>query len=312
MTQPVKFFRNTDAGAPPIYKDNPSAIIDVLRKCLVTGYGDKEPLGWTVAFDDPLTQRIAFRNDTVDGVGGYVQIKSKSGDNSTSSNYLYLTTSATMLGFDEMYNTGYTHNIPLLNKAFNWYVIGTSTGFYFHMMDAVSVDVQPVSMTDAMCYVGEIRPFIPDDASRFTMVAAGTEGAACLLHNLDSGAILCGLHDTDGTSNLPLPPYYNPSIHRLSDTTVFSGTPDTTGVPHKFSPMILYGRTDAKDRNNLSTRHSNLQPWCRGQVQGLYYSTFSGYSGMQWPVIEVYDGHSFLLVRTTRALQHWINITSWQ
>lgn len=42
-----KIYKSTDVGAPELHRDNAGEFNNVLRKCLVEGYGDKDPAGWT-------------------------------------------------------------------------------------------------------------------------------------------------------------------------------------------------------------------------------------------------------------------------
>lgn len=43
----VRFYRNTDVDAPPLRGANAGDLINLLDKCLVTGYGSKSPAGWS-------------------------------------------------------------------------------------------------------------------------------------------------------------------------------------------------------------------------------------------------------------------------
>lgn len=51
QTYPVTVYRSTDDNAP-ILDRSPNCVAIILKACLVTGYGDKEPAGWTMPFED--------------------------------------------------------------------------------------------------------------------------------------------------------------------------------------------------------------------------------------------------------------------
>ena len=70
MAQAVTVYRWDDPGAPQIVDGRPSEFINVFKKCLVEGYGDKQPLGWQVQLEEAIN-KISFINDvTAGGSGG--------------------------------------------------------------------------------------------------------------------------------------------------------------------------------------------------------------------------------------------------
>lgn len=48
---PVKVYLSTDKDAPKLDR-TPNCVATILKACLVTGYGDKQPAGWSLAFED--------------------------------------------------------------------------------------------------------------------------------------------------------------------------------------------------------------------------------------------------------------------
>ncbi len=46
----VRVYSSSDAGAPVLRGNTPGDFINVLDKCLVTGYGEKQPAGWSKPF----------------------------------------------------------------------------------------------------------------------------------------------------------------------------------------------------------------------------------------------------------------------
>lgn len=74
MGLPVTVYRWDDAGAPQLSKGiKPSELINVLKKCLVDGYGSKQGAGWSVPFMDLASNQIVFRNSTLQGSGSFVK-----------------------------------------------------------------------------------------------------------------------------------------------------------------------------------------------------------------------------------------------
>src|SRR5262245_31325832 len=61
MSAPI-VYKSSDGGAPPLQvsvSDGSRGLIQVLDKCLVTGYGSKAGAGWTIAYT--ATNKRAYR-----------------------------------------------------------------------------------------------------------------------------------------------------------------------------------------------------------------------------------------------------------
>lgn len=64
----VKIFKHSDSGAPTLTGEVGS-LVNLLKKCLVDGYGSKTPLGWGSFFNGAYTKG-AFQNIAADGATG--------------------------------------------------------------------------------------------------------------------------------------------------------------------------------------------------------------------------------------------------
>lgn len=68
----TRIYKSTDSGAP-VLVGGASSLIDLLDKCLVTGYGSKTAAGWTKPFTG--TNKAAFRNSlAAGGTGMYLRV----------------------------------------------------------------------------------------------------------------------------------------------------------------------------------------------------------------------------------------------
>jgi len=63
-------YSSTDAGAPVLDKAQ-GTMINVLKGCLVNGYGTKPAAGWSVTLDDPVNFMTVFRNATTTNAKGH-------------------------------------------------------------------------------------------------------------------------------------------------------------------------------------------------------------------------------------------------
>ncbi|KAB2889780.1 MAG: hypothetical protein F9K32_11210, partial [Desulfobulbaceae bacterium] len=68
-----QIYKSTDGNAP-VMRGERRALIDVLRACLVDGYGDKTPAGWTLEFINATFDKAVFRNSPVTGTGFYLRV----------------------------------------------------------------------------------------------------------------------------------------------------------------------------------------------------------------------------------------------
>lgn len=101
----VRYYSSGDAGAPALPGNTPGALIDLLDKCLVTGYGSKPGAGWTKAFSG--TNIAAFKQGAGSN-GMYLRVDDSAVLASNATRF------ARMRGYEQMtdINTG-TNQFPL-------------------------------------------------------------------------------------------------------------------------------------------------------------------------------------------------------
>jgi hypothetical protein len=66
-------YKSTDDNAP-VMNGIAGSLINLLRKCLVDGFGTKAGAGWTLEFLNTAETIAVFRNDSVNGFGKYFRI----------------------------------------------------------------------------------------------------------------------------------------------------------------------------------------------------------------------------------------------
>lgn len=122
----VRVYRSSDASAPVLRGNTPGDLINVLDKCLVTGYGSKTAAGWTKPYTG--TNIAAFRT----GAGSnsmYLRID----DTSTSAGNRH----ARVVAYETMsgVNTGAPSPFPT--------AVQFSGGLYWHTMASGSTPANP-------------------------------------------------------------------------------------------------------------------------------------------------------------------------
>lgn len=69
-----KIYLSTDDNAPVVAGNDRTCIINLLQKCLIDGYGSRNPVGgWTMPFCNAARTQAVFRNDPA-GTGHYLWI----------------------------------------------------------------------------------------------------------------------------------------------------------------------------------------------------------------------------------------------
>lgn len=74
MSSAPVVYKSTDGNAPVIAGNDRTCLVNLLNKCLVTGYGDRPAAGWTMPFVNAEGTIAAFRNSTTTGTGFFLKI----------------------------------------------------------------------------------------------------------------------------------------------------------------------------------------------------------------------------------------------
>lgn len=74
-------YRFDDDGAPALTSADNTKFINLLKACLVDGYGGKPGAGWTMPYISDNGDKAAFRNNPAAGTGFYMQVSYPNADN---------------------------------------------------------------------------------------------------------------------------------------------------------------------------------------------------------------------------------------
>lgn len=316
MGLPVTVYRWDDAGAPQLSASpTPSEIIAVLKACLVTGYGAKAGLGWSVAFEDAGASKIAFRNSTTEGSGGFVQFWSTTGGN-TANTMLYVRAASAMSALDSFTNPSYrfVHHNSVAHSQ--WVVIGTSAGVYIcPRFENANTNYLNSSQYDVMYFVGDIDSHYPNDVTRFTICAPNFASDMSGVNYSHSVAFSTNtptgrMYGVDGNSLALL---HTINVQALGiQVTNSNYTLESQGVNPALLPAMIVASSPSNtvDVDGLPILHSSKNPAYRGTVPGLYAMPFCGYGNATWPTERVFGGVKYQLLRGYYNYM-WINIEEW-
>jgi hypothetical protein len=329
MATPVTVYRWDDVGAPPLVNGKPSELINILQKCLVDGYGTKTPLGWTKEFEDVASQKVVFRNNvSAGGSGGYCQFYSNNG---TDGNNTLLNTkpAQTMSGLDTYIKGSYISGIQAVSSTWKaWVLIGTPTAFYFIVCNPNGAMGERRGAHENVIYVGDFKPYIPNDASRF--IASGTPLTngdytptilnyyGYMFNDLWSSQYTRAnygshvLYGTDGS-----PEFYDYGLI-IGDHFFYEYTLNLTGQRKGLYRTVMighkgeYSNSIKRDYDNNLIMESVKWPLFRGELQGMVTELCSHVENPAWPYTETHLGYEHFALRSTgMTICAWINMVEW-
>lgn len=313
-TRPVTVYTSSDDGAPQLgTTGKPSAIIDILKKCLVEGYGTKQPLGWTIAFESVPTLKVAFRNTLQNGgSGGYTQFESSDGsDNNLVP--IKLRSAQDMTGLDAFIRPTQSNILGPTSSNSKWWLVGTDRGFIISLQHTkANMDIGYAAEPGA--FIGDIVSYLGNDAAPYVQLVNPTK------YTDDSakgyGSELPYLGSSDNQRCLKM---YEADGGSLSDGLKLDFTwargaknSATPVVQTAISPIpIIMNSHGLKDRNGEYCANSDLMPYLRGVLPGIVQSVSFGYNDETFPVLKDFNGEQHRSLRTTVACQFWINEVTW-
>jgi hypothetical protein len=308
MGLPVTVYSDSDVGAPQIGSGAWGASwFSIIKACLVGGYGNKQPLGWTVEYENNATDAsayIIFKNSTADGGSGcYLKVQP-----STSS-------IITFTVFKSMSSpTDYTQKIAsrsgiIYGQSTGWHIIGTSRGVYI-MQDAFVYSAYKTCKAmggDAsynfIYFLGDIESSIPNDSSNFTIVSGSSfltdiTSANHIYYMGSVSSLNVPLYGSDGENTITL---YSSNLYSTYVTTATVNLePERDQLPVMLQKVALCS----------STKTSSAPPF-RGFIPGLSSLGFVGFSAQPYPLILNWNNSSYFLIKGYYAAHMVIDLGDW-
>lgn len=171
-------FTSSDPGAPILDIGVRGSVVNLLKQCLVNGYGTQAPLGWSILYDDPAHYTAVFRNNPQLGSGCCLRVYDNAVDGYT---YQY---GLRMYSSMDSPDTG-INKMPMDNMSLNyssysataptirrWYLIGDSRGFYLMVHAAeYSYTAEVHKHIVYTWYAGDIISLVPNYPKIFGLFA---------------------------------------------------------------------------------------------------------------------------------------------
>lgn len=313
MGLPVTVYRHSDLGAPQLTNRSPSELINILKKCLVEGYGDKNPLGWTLEYEDVGSVAAAFRNDPVVGSGGYVKVYSATGADGTGVNFRMKVAKSMMDINTFIDDTGFkTYDLDYSQQGGAWQVIGTSRGFWLIIEHLNKTDYTFISSSyqqwQITVFIGDIDTCDPNDSSPFIQISGNNTTASDITYSTytyvfgGNSTAYCGMYSCDGSPSSQTT--YKLSFPFICSTTTVTGNQQSQGISEILLPVGVY--IDA-----YSYVPTLAFPSSRGVIPGLFQSGMVAYSDQTRPLDLTFDGELFTRIHCYQMQNLWINLEAW-
>ena len=331
MGLPVTVYRDTDVGAPQIASSTPSEVMDVLQKCLVDGYGSKDPLGWILLQRDDTLRRIAFKNDVSKGASGSAVILKSYNGGDASRSTLWVQSCDSFVSLDSMDGLGYMHSLQPPSTTSSWMLIGTTNAFIF-LIGTTSGNMGGwVNNNQHGFYAGDFNSFIPSDAGRFIVWAhrqsnltSTTTGDASIswpknfgtmAYSANSDYSVLRIRDADNFNNYESYVVLLNKDLAVDTTNVGQQVPASDDVYYP-THVRRYGvnyTSTSNDRLGVKSKYSDISPIYRGIISGIIHRLFGRDYDVQYPPAPVtIGGQQHLMLRCgTGGCHTFINIEEW-
>lgn len=335
MTRPVRVIRWDNIGAPQRSPADAASIVEILKKCLVEGFGDTEPLGWTLEYEDAPNAVAVFRNSPVNGSGGYARIRPY---NVPTNAYIITQSamSATGTSSADLFNPGYINSIPTEAILTRWVLIGDDVSFYF-MLHHASQDFG-LAAPGLCMFFGDITTAVPTDVSKFICTGVNNGSTSSVL-GVNGSPIFFGPLSYSGQRNSVLNSslsgdnqrgrigfpasvsgisgYVNYSLYIAGETTESQPNGTITNTTFPAGATLQPVAVKREDALTAATMFDADIPYIRGYMPGLMSPIFRTHYSAVWPVVQEIGGKNYFGIPIASSsanyggIRVWINTEDW-
>lgn len=318
MALPVTMYRWDDVGAPQIVEGKPSEYMNVLKKCLVEGYGSKASLGWSVAEEIAVPPYIAFKNDvTAGGSGGVITFSADNDEIATVVKYEscqdYIDKDNQMrksayAGFDR-----YISGNLAINK---WIVIGTSKAFYLFIFSQYHLENgnKQGSRDSISIFSGDFNSLYPNDDATFITIFGQKNNLTpswnqTFLYYLSEGNTrnLLDVYALDGSETSATASLSSIFGENNYVSSIYTGIANISVLCPIYLLMGVDGLRSSQDY------HGSTLPLNRGIIPGLFVANAPGHRDETIPFTRLIDNKNYFSIPSGNAFTGccWISLEEW-
>lgn len=264
MTAPI-VYKSTDGNAPVLAGNSRASFINLLTKCLVTGYGDKLGAGWTRPYANVNETMAAFRNNALAGTGFFLRVDAASTSTSNQVKlecYELMTSEGVgQFAFYQASQRAFSYDSSVTARP--WVLIATDTWMYFFSYYRVT-SLPTTSEVESNNYNAGLSFFFGDIDAHYA-----DDGYACLFsYTYPDTGVNRFLHSYTGTAH--------PGAHALARKV--------TGVAGSISPNFSVAPPGAAGISGTSIA---------AQPIGGTGVPYNGFSGLIVAPVVVDDGEMY-------------------
>ncbi len=195
MTAPI-VYKSSDGNAPVLAGNSRTCMVNLFRKCLVDGYGDKLPAGWTMPFIN-LGETVACFRNSITGTGFFFAVDGESEASSADARFsCYEAMSSESSG---SFPIGAMNKCDFSNSTDStprpWILIANDQWFYFFVYYNATALPNTAAAAASSTYnlqsyfVGDFESFYATDGFNFSfiysnpVITSASWGVGCLSSN---------------------------------------------------------------------------------------------------------------------------------
>lgn len=168
-TKAVTLFKSTDDGAPRLTA-SAGSLKTLLKTCLLSGYGDKQPLGWEMPFEDGHI--AVFRSKSPESNRHFLRVDNANTKFANLSGYLNMT--AASVGSGQFSYTGNLERFGYCqydrNDSNHWWLVGHDKCF--------ALFVSHSNLNAAAFFMfGDVPSIVPNDTGNTILYTNSTRNA---------------------------------------------------------------------------------------------------------------------------------------
>ncbi|KZX00064.1 hypothetical protein JL49_13280 [Pseudoalteromonas luteoviolacea] len=309
MSVPVTVYSSQDTGAPQFVEGKPSELFNVLKSCLIDGYGSKPPAGWQL--QSLSESEMVINNHPTEASGFTARIASERGDDSPKQ-CVSVTPMKSWTGTEALL-PGYMKVIYIASDArfFHWVLIASKSAFYFFKgwRDASVGGPYQFGAKETAVFLGDIKPVVANDLSIF--LAYGADGGK-KNHTFNSRY---GSGDYDFG--------YDLGLNGNEDKTVllYDRALDGSPIDYRVAPMLVNSNPKAPAPPTdglylpvfvMNDKDIGTQQFLRGTLPGLIHTTEPMHRNETPPFFtQVNDQTHYAVVTIQEAVGLYINCEAW-
>lgn len=228
---PVTLYKWNDVGAPSL-NNTTGCVANILKSCLVTGYGTKAAAGWSLAFEDVPANKKVLRAGASQDQDFYIRLSSDTGREINPQVYLDMTSvdagnlklqCATSFKYGAAVTTG------------NWMLIATARGFWF-FAETSKFGSNPIETSGSYIYCGDTGNNTVGAKGIYLMHTGGSWG----ITDGNRSPIMTTLSNY-GNSNGKIYIPATDTVLEVNPSSYFNGISNRTANPVASSLFVIAG-----------------------------------------------------------------------